>query len=191
MCWILIGISRYFGSESKLQYSLYHQAFNEAVLSTFISAFAYANLPHVAIYVFNLVDLRSEASQDRISAFLHLYVFLRCLHIFSKDFTAEIQGIPLISRKVLVYGMDVLSEKERTNIDSIRKYQIRNGELCYYSEDSFNLFFHHALMCAMSGMLFVLFYCGFEFARLVACAVEFLSSMVDAFAEAQSGRPAG
>ena len=112
---------------------------------------------------------------------MYIYIALNFLSIFYKDFFVEIQAIPLISRKVLAYGLDVLSDKERNNLSSIREYQIRHKQLCFYTEDYFNMLFHHLFMTFMLATIVFLFYSGFELTRFMVLIVEMICYQLQYF----------
>ena len=82
---------------------------------------------------FNLITFFSHLSNSdfdvinrKIITFcVYFFMFFHFVILFYKDFFTEIKGIPLISRKVLNYGVEILSDKERNNLDKIRESQIR------------------------------------------------------------------
>ena len=102
VCWIFVGVIRFFGSDSKYGYSMHHAYFNETYVMTVFWGAVHNGLFQIFTEIFEFEPIGLDQQLwDTISFFgvviLSLRSFIYIWQLFLSDFAVEYQGIPKIT----------------------------------------------------------------------------------------------
>mgnify|MGYP006104401767 CR=1 FL=1 len=143
--WLFIAFIRFFGHNSKYEYSIYHKNFNEKL--------CWLNINILLTY--NIAIRLLDISKIKLKMILQVYLVWKLLLIYISDFTTKIQGMPPIQVKVLNYGWKRLTKREQLKFSEILAKQQAKGMVSHLTEDWFNMLVHHIVMVVL--LLFILF----------------------------------